>query len=72
MEIAGSAVRIIENVLGSNKEPRTVDVRGIDNHDLTSIPIVTVGGVVPSQPGEVIAIMNQYAYTGRGKSIHSS
>jgi hypothetical protein len=71
--IAGSDVCIIEKVLESNDETRTVDVCGIDNHgELTSIPIVNDGGVVLSQHGKVIAIMNQYAYTGRSKSIHSS
>jgi hypothetical protein len=46
--ITGSDIHIIEKVIGSNNEPRTVDVCGIDNHELTSIPIVNVGGVVPS------------------------
>ena len=39
---------------------------------MTDIPIATVGGVVNTQHGEVIAIMHQYAYTGLGTSIHSS
>ena len=66
--LAGSDVRII------NKDavPRLVDVSGIDSHQITNLPIVTVGGVVPSQRGPVIAIMHQYAYTGEGKTIHSS
>ena len=66
--LAGSDVRII------NKDvvPCLVDVSGIDSHQVTNLPIITVGGVVPSQCGPVIAIMHQYAYMGSGKTIHSS
>ena len=39
---------------------------------MKNIPIGTVGGVVKSQRGEVIAIMHQYAIVERGRSIHSS
>jgi hypothetical protein len=34
--------------------------------------IVTAGAVVKTQCGEVIIILHQYAYTGKGKTIHSS
>jgi hypothetical protein len=66
--IAGSDTRIIE------RHPhRTVDIRGIDNHEICSIPIVNAGAIVRSQRGEVIAIFNQYAYhPAQGRSIHSS
>ena len=64
--IAGEDVRII------GKTDRSVDIQGIDNHWMTEIPIVTAGGVINTQKGPVIAILNQYAYTGKGKSIHSS
>src|SRR5687768_3611797 len=63
--IAGEDVRIIA------KTGRQVDIQGIDNHCINDIPIVTAGGVVNTQKGEVIAIMHQYAYVGKGKSIHS-
>lgn len=66
--IAGDDVRVIFKA----EHPRRVDVSGIDNHQMTDLPIVTAGGVVQSQRGPVIAILNQYAYTGHGKSIHSS
>jgi hypothetical protein len=49
-----------------------VDVQGIDNHQIVDIPIVTAGAVVNTQRGEVIIIMNQYAWTKKGKTIHSS
>jgi len=46
-------------------------VRGID-HQIPNIPSVIAGGVVKTQHGSVIAILHQYAYTGQGKTIHSS
>jgi hypothetical protein len=66
--IAGVDTRIIE------RHPhRTVDIRGIDNHEITSIPIVTAGAVARSQRGDVLLIMHQYAYhPQQGRSIHSS
>jgi hypothetical protein len=39
---------------------------------IKDVPIGTVGAVVNTQRGEVIAIMHQYAYTGKGGTIHSS
>ncbi len=49
-----------------------VDVRAIDNHQITNIPIATAGRVIKTQHGPAIAILHQYAYTGQGKTIHSS
>ena len=63
--VAGSDVRPIFQTT------RTVDIRGIDNHQVTNIPIGTVGGVITTQKGPVIAIMHQYAILGKGASIHS-
>ena len=65
--IAGDDVRVIEKV-----PDRFVNVRGIDNHEITEIPIVTAGGVTRTQHGEVIVIMHQYAWHGKGRTIHSS
>jgi hypothetical protein len=39
---------------------------------IKDITIGTVGAVINTQHGEVIAIMHQYAYTGKGGTIHSS
>jgi hypothetical protein len=39
---------------------------------MVDIPIVTAGAVVNTQRGPVIVIMNQYAGTLKGKTIHSS
>ena len=51
---------------------RAVYVSGIDGHCVNNLPILTAGGVVTSQRGPVIVILHQYAYMGKGKSIHSS
>jgi hypothetical protein len=63
--VAGEDVRLIF------KTSRTVDIKGIDNHHVNDIGIGTVGGVVQTQNGPVIAIMHQYALLGKGPSIHS-
>ena len=39
---------------------------------MNNIPIVTAGGVTKTQRGEIILILNQYVYVGKGTSIHSS
>ena len=64
--LAGSDVRAI------HVSSREVDVQGIDNHRLTNIPIVTAAGVVDTQKGPVVLIMNQYAHVKHGKTIHSA
>ena len=51
---------------------RTIDVQGIDNHELPQLKLCSCGGIVRTQRGLVILIFNQYAFHGRGKSIHSS
>ena len=63
--IAGEDVHIIA------KTGCQVDIQGIDSHRINDIPIVTAGGVVTTQKGEIIAIMHQYAYVGKGRTIHS-
>ena len=51
---------------------RTIDICGIYNHEITSIPIVSAGAVARSQSGDVIVIVHQYAYhLQQGRSIHS-
>ena len=66
--LAGSDVRIINK----HDPPRLIDISVINNHEVKDLEIVTAGGVVPSQKGEVIAIQHQYAYLGKGNTIHSS
>jgi hypothetical protein len=64
--VAGSDTRLIDKSLHS------VHIQGIDNHMIKDVPISTVGAVINTQSGEVIAIMHQYVYTGKGGTIHSS
>ena len=66
--LAGSDVRVISQVGDNHK----VNVKGIDNHQLTDMPIVTAVGVITTQKGPVIAIMNQYTHINCGHTIHSS
>jgi len=67
--VGGEDVHVLPMGLSPHKH---VNVRGINNHEMTDIPIAGVGGVTPTQRGDVIAIFHQYAYVGRGKTIHSS
>ena len=64
---AGDDVRVI-----SCHPDIKVDVVGVDNHTVNSIPIVTASGAVETTAGPIIAISYQYAYMGRGNFIHSS
>ena len=63
--VAGEDTRLIA-VTG-----RTVKIQGIDDHQLPPTPIGTVGATVDSHRGPVIVIFHQYAWHGRGKTIHS-
>ena len=51
---------------------REVDVTGIDNHELNSLKIVDASAVAMSQMGPVIVLLQQYAYHGVGRTIHSA
>ena len=52
--------------------PRKCTVTGIDNHELTGPDVVQCVTLVDTNHGIVNLIMNEYAYYGRGHSIHSS
>lgn len=65
--IAGDDARIIAHHLH-----KKVDVMGIDNHSINSMPVVTAGGVVNAAVGPVIVISHQHACMGKGNSAHSS
>ena len=51
---------------------RTVEIRGVDNHEKKSAPLETAGGVTLTKSGEAILIMNQCRCHGKNKTIHSS
>ena len=63
--LAGSDVRILERI------GRTVSVTGIGNHEIPGLDIVTCAALINTNHGKVILIMQEYAYYGRGNTIHS-
>ena len=52
--------------------PRKCTVTGIDNHEIPGLDLVQCAALVHTNHGIVNLIMNEYAYYGRGHSIHSS
>ena len=50
---------------------RTVSVTGIDNHELPGLDIVTCAALLHTNHGKVVLTMHEYAYYGRGNTIHS-
>jgi len=66
--VLGSDVRVLEYL---TRPP--VSVVGYDNHETTGLRRAVAAGVVRQPDGtEAIAIMNDYADHGKGKTIHSS
>ena len=65
--VSGSDARVIET-----RPDHKVDIRGVDNHEITAMPLVTAGGVTSTITGKVIVIVNQHAHHGKNKTIHSS
>ncbi|KAL7563652.1 hypothetical protein ACA910_013388 [Epithemia clementina (nom. ined.)] len=51
---------------------RKISVTGIGNHELSNLDIVTCAGIINTNHGRVVLIMNEYAYYGQGNSIHSA
>ena len=51
---------------------RKCTVTGIDNHEIPGLDLVQCAAMVQTNYGMVNLIMNEYAYYGRGHSIHSS
>ena len=63
--VVGNDIRVIA------KHPdMTVDILGIDNHDVAHVPLVAAGGVMLTTSGEVITSMHQHACHRKNKSIH--
>ena len=61
--VEGIYVRFIEAYLGRN-----VDVRGIFNHEITSIPLETSGGTMSTISGEFILIMHECTCHGKNNT----
>ena len=64
--LAGLDVRVL------NTSSRQCTVIGINNHEIPGLDIVQCAALVNTNHGIVNFIMNDYAYYGKGHSIHSS
>ena len=64
--LAGSDMHVI------HKTHRKINIQGIDNHEDTGLDVVTAATLLNTSQGKVIGIFNEYAYLGKGLSIHSS
>ena len=64
--LAGSDMHVI------HKTHCKINIRGIDNHEVTGLDVVTAATLLNTSQGNVIGIFNEYAYLGKGSSIHSS
>ena len=65
-DLAGSDMRVI------HRTHRKINIQGIDNHEVTGLDVVTAATLLDTSQGKVIGIFNEYAYLGKGSSIHSS
>ena len=64
--LAGSDVRIL------SKSPRKYNVNSIHHDVMQDLDIVQCAALVQTQHGFVTFIMNEYAHSGKGPTIHSS
>ena len=64
--LAGSDMHVI------HKTHRKINIQGIDNHEVTGLDVVTAATLLNTSQGKVIGIFNEYAYIGKGSTIHSS
>ena len=64
--LAGSDVRILF------RSSRKCTVTGIDSHGLQGLDVVQCAALVETNHGMVSLIMNEYAYYGKGHTIHYS
>ena len=64
--LAGSDIHVI------HKTHRKINIQGIDNHEVTGLDVVTAATLLNTSQGKGIGIFNEYAYLGKGSSIHSS
>ena len=64
--LAGSDVRVLST------SSRKCTVTGIDNHEIPGLDLVQCAALVQTNHSVVNLIVNEYAYYGRGHSIHSS
>ena len=55
----------------SNHTGHKINIVGMDNHELTGLDVVTAVSLLDTNQGKVISIFNEYAFLGKGNSIHS-
>ena len=55
-----------------NTSPRQCTVIGINNHEIPGLDIVQCAALAKTNHGIINLIMNEYAYYGKGHTIHSS
>ena len=63
--LAGADVCVLE------RTGRKVSITGIDDHELPGLDIVTCVALIQTNHGKVNMPMHEYAYYGRGNTIHS-
>ena len=63
--LAGSDMRVLDH------PGHKINIVGIDNHELTGLDVVTAASLLDTNQGKVIGIFNEYAFLGKGNSIHS-
>jgi len=54
------------------KRNKTVDVTGIDNHELNALPMVNATAKTITDKGPVILVLRNYAYHGLNQTLHSA
>ncbi len=64
--LAGADVRVL------GRSNRKCNITGIDNHEVSGLDVVQCVALVKTDIGLINLIMNEYAYYGKGNSIHAS
>ena len=60
-----------EDVCVLERTGRKVFVAGIDDHEVPGLDIVTCVALIQTSHGKFNMLMHEYAYYGRGNTIHS-
>ena len=64
--LAGADMRVIHTT------PRKINIVGIDDHELTSLNVVTAAPFLDTQNGPIIGVFHDYAHLGKCRSIHAA
>ena len=63
--LEGSDMRVL------NHTGCKINIVGTDSHELTGLDVVTAASLLDTNQGKVIGIFKEYAFLGKGSSIHS-